>query len=133
MEKLLADAGLSHAVIVDSAGTSAYHIGAKPDQRSILAAKKRGYEISGQRARRVEFEDFNDFNLILAADSSNLSSLLEDAPHEARNKIKLILDYSNCKTKDIPDPYYGGEAGFNNVLDLLEDACRNIIKQEVCS
>lgn len=128
-EKLIKDKGLTDFFEVDSAGTSAYHIGSLPDGRSINAAHKRGYDLTTQRARKVSFDDFEEFDLILAADRSNLADMLEIAPHSARNKLKLILDYSKlAKGHDVPDPYYGGDAGFERVLDLLEDACMEIIK-----
>ena len=129
MEKIVADNNLQHKIIIDSAGTSAWHVGSKPDERATKAAAKRGYNLSTQQSRRVEFEDFYEFDFILAADKSNLSDLKELAPQEAHHKIQLILEYGSSAEKEVPDPYYGGENGFEHVLNLLEDACQNLLKR----
>lgn len=116
-------------VHVDSAGTAAYHVGAKPDQRSTLAGEKRGYDFGNLNARKVSDSDFVDFDLILAMDSSNLNDLLERCPDEHKHKVKLMMSFAQVHLDqlEVPDPYYGGAAGFEYVLDLIEDASDGII------
>ena len=126
-EKMLLDNRLEDKFEVDSCGTSAWHVGKPPDSRSLNHAKKRGYDFSHLRARQVNLEDFEEFDLILAMDESNYSDLLEISPHEYRKKIKLILDFGSSSYKSVPDPYYKGPEGFEEVLDLLEDACEGLI------
>ncbi|HTY51029.1 MAG TPA: low molecular weight protein-tyrosine-phosphatase [Steroidobacteraceae bacterium] len=114
---------------VDSAGTSNYHPGSPPDRRSQIAALRRGYDLSGLRARQVKRSDFEDFDLILAMDRSNLEDLLEAAPAGARPRIRLLLEYTDAGRLDVPDPYYGGPGGFDQVLDLIEAAARGLLRQ----
>jgi protein-tyrosine phosphatase len=131
MEKRIADAGLQHHMMVDSAGTAAYHIGKAPDPRSTRAAVRRGYDLSGQRARQVSVDDFHHFDYILAMDNSNLTHLLSMTPDGSTDKISLLLSHAApsaephaaLTTTDVPDPYYGGDSGFEQVLDLVEQAC----------
>ena len=113
---------------VDSAGTGGYHTGASPDSRSIEIASKKGLDISNQRARKVRSSDFEEFDLIFAMDVYNYQDLLKWAHEDEKSKIKLILNelYPN-KNMSVPDPYYGGENGFENVYDMLDKACENII------
>ena len=105
---------------IDSAGTGGWHIGNAPDTRMTEAAKRRGYDLSKQRARQVDLADFYEFDLILAMDLRNQADLLAMAPPNREADIRLFLDFSDCETRETPDPYYGGEAGFNLVLDLVE-------------
>ena len=129
VRKYVENAGLLHSVDVDSAGTHAYHVGEPPDQRSQKAAAKRGYDLSKLRARRVEAGDFLRFDLILAMDRDNLSMLMEACPAEERYRIKLFLEYAeNLSEKEVPDPYYGGPAGFERVLDLIEAGASGLVK-----
>lgn len=107
-------------VYIDSAGTGAWHAGDPPDGRMIKAAAKRKIDISQQRARKVELSDFYEFNMILAMDISNHTDLLEMAPPNRDADIRLFLDFANCDTRETPDPYYGGDDGFERVLDLIE-------------
>ncbi|MFY8328963.1 low molecular weight protein-tyrosine-phosphatase [Pseudoalteromonas sp. ZZD1] len=107
---------------VDSAGTAAYHCGNPPDERSQAAALKRGYSFKGIRARQVELRDFEYFDLILAADKQNLADLKALCPAHLHYKLTLFLSYSANDVDQIPDPYYGGDNGFEQVLDLIEDA-----------
>lgn len=123
MEKRIADAGLHDHIVVESAGTGAYHIGNQPDARSSAAAARRGYDLSAQRARQVTVEDFHRFDHILAMDSSNLDHLLRMAPDGLAHKVSLLLSHANLSTTDVPDPYFGGDEGFEQVLDLVEQAC----------
>ncbi|WP_144207012.1 low molecular weight protein-tyrosine-phosphatase [Shewanella donghaensis] len=111
---------------IDSAGTMAYHQGNSPDPRSIKAGEARGLEFSGMHARQVTDADFETFDLILAADKTNLAHLYERCPERYENKLKLILWYltedNTADLKEVPDPYYGGEQGFEVVLNLLESS-----------
>lgn len=127
--KLIDEAGLAARVRVDSAGTAGYHEGAPPDARAMAAASARGFDLSGIRARRVVPEDFEVFDLILAMDEDNLVDLQNAAPEDARAQIELLLDYSASATrKAVPDPYYGGRNGFEQVLDLVTEACAGLVE-----
>jgi protein-tyrosine phosphatase len=127
--KLLADAGLDGRVTVDSAGTHGYHIGAPPDRRASAAARARGFDLSGLRARRVEAGDFEAFDLIVAMDSDNLADLQAMAPETGRAETRRLMDYSDGgHGPDVPDPYYGGLNGFELVLDMVEQACAGLLK-----
>src|ERR1700761_5865931 len=118
------------ALTVDSAGTSNYHPGSPPDRRSQAAAHKRAYDLSDQRARQVRDEDFADFDLILAMDRNNLQALQERAPAGARVKLALFLDYApEQPVREVPDPYFGGPNGFEDVLDLIEAASRGLVRR----
>lgn len=113
---------------VDSAGTAGYHIGEPPDERSQEAARRRGYDMSPLRARMVEPVDFERFDLILAMDESNLSILRRRAPVAVRERVRLFLEFAPDAGTEVPDPYYGGPAGFENVLDLVEAASGGLIE-----
>ncbi len=118
------------AITVASAGTSNYHPGSPPDQRSQAAARRREYDLSGLRARQVRAADFAAFDLILAMDRSNLEELLRIAPQGARGKIQLFLDYAPEQLlREVPDPYFGGPTGFDDVLDLIEAASRGLLRR----
>lgn len=124
------DAGVEDLFVIDSAGTHAYHIGEQPDQRSQVFAKKRGIDLSNQRARQVRAEDFSHFDIILAADQSNLALLKKTCPAQYQHKLGLMMDFArNTKAKDVPDPYYGGAGGFDLVLDYLEDAAEGLLSE----
>ncbi len=107
-------------LLIESAGTGGWHVGDPPDERMIKAAAERGIDISKQRARQVDFSDFYEFDFILPMDRSNYADLMEMAPPNRDSVVKLFLDYGDTKTKETPDPYYGGAEGFETVLDLLE-------------
>ncbi len=129
LRKKLAEHGLDEKVTVDSAGTGDWHIGKAPDQRSQAAAAARGYDISNLRARQVVAEDFDKFDYVLAMDKSNIENMKEFMPSgKVRTQPELILErFGNDKSiTEVPDPYYGGEEGFQTVLDLLETACDNL-------
>lgn len=115
-------AGLEDCVQVDSAGTGDWHIGKAPDSRTRQAALRRGYDLSMQRARQVEAADFQRFDLILAMDKSNLRNLEALRPGDARADLDLYLRRFDLALDEVPDPYYGGEDGFEQVLDLIEQA-----------
>ena len=116
--------------IVDSAGTSAYHIGEPPDYRSIAIAKKNGIDISNQIARKFMASDFNDFDLIFAMDIENYQNICSLSKNKSDLlKVKLILNEINpSKNLSVPDPYYGGDNGFENVYNMLDEACNKIKK-----
>jgi protein-tyrosine phosphatase len=116
--------------IVDSAGTSAYHIGELPDHRSIAIAKKNGIDISNQRARKFIANDFNEFDLIYAMDIENYHNICSLSTNKSNLlKVKLILNEINpLKDLSVPDPYYGGDYGFENVYEMLDKACSIITK-----
>jgi protein-tyrosine phosphatase len=118
---------ISEVFYVDSAGTAAWHIGKAPDTRSQLAAKQRGYDLSKLSARQVSDKDFSKFDYILAMDKANLRTLQERCPREYQYKLALFLDYAEGSEQEVPDPYYGGESGFNHVLDLIESASDGLI------
>jgi protein-tyrosine phosphatase len=122
-EKLLAERGWQDRVKVDSAGTHAYHIGQPPDHRAIHAAAGRGIDLTAQLARRVENEDFELFDYILAMDEHNLQNLEQMVSAPTHAQVLKMLQFSSLGVTDnVPDPYYGGSHGFQQVLDLLQDA-----------
>ena len=113
---------------VDSAGTHDYHIGEPPDPRTCQAALRRGIDLSGLRARQVCPEDFERFDLVLAMDRANLAHLKRGSRPEYHAKLGLFMAYAEAFEEDeVPDPYYGGEKGFERVLDMAEDAARGLI------
>lgn len=112
-------------IFVDSAGTSNYHVGDPPDERSVQIARKYGIDITSQRGRQFQVSDFDEFDLIFAMDKSNYYDILSLARNEGdKNKVELILNLLNPgENMDVPDPYYGGSKGFENVYKMLNDAC----------
>ncbi|APU74253.1 protein-tyrosine-phosphatase [Vibrio parahaemolyticus] len=116
-------------VDIDSAGTIGYHTGNTPDSRAMAAGKQRGYSFKGMRARQVSVQHFEDFDLVLAADKANLADLLDICPAEHRHKVSLFLSHSNSSYDEIPDPYYGGDDGFELVLDLIEEASVAVLQK----
>lgn len=122
-------AGLASLIRIDSAGTHAYHQGEAPDRRAQAAAERRGISMAGQRARRVRDDDFERFDLIVAMDRLNLETLKDRADAEFHERIRLMLEFSSgASLEDVPDPYYGGAAGFERVLDLVEDAAEGLLQ-----
>lgn len=115
---------------IDSAGTAAYHIGELPDQRSIAVAKKHGIDISNQKARKFDIKDFIEFDVIYAMDKENYQNICSLAKNKTElQKVKMILDEVNLSQNlSVPDPYYGGDDGFQNVYQLLDEACEKISK-----
>ncbi|MEH1770510.1 MAG: low molecular weight protein-tyrosine-phosphatase [Nostoc sp.] len=129
MNHLIEQAGLSDRILCDSAGTSSYHVGSPPDRRmSAAAATKLGIKLRG-RARQFQKSDFQDFDLILAMDQENYENILTlDRTQEYQHKVRLMCEFCSRHTlKEVPDPYYGGEEGFNQVIDLLIDACEGLL------
>ena len=114
---------------IDSAGTHAYHVGEPPDPRAQRAAARRGVDLSGQRARRVQVQDFDRFDLVLAMDLLNIELLRELAPAERHGRIRLLLEFApHLGRTEVPDPYYGGANGFEHVLDLVEEASIGLLE-----
>ncbi|MGH8289279.1 MAG: low molecular weight protein-tyrosine-phosphatase [Steroidobacteraceae bacterium] len=114
---------------IDSAGTAGYHVGELPDRRTRQAAARRGYDLSELRARVVEPHDFEHFDLILAMDRENLRALERRAPASVRERLRLFLEFApEAGISEVPDPYYGGPNGFEDVLDLIEAASRGLLE-----
>ncbi len=118
------------SVFVDSAGTGGWHIGELPDARSVGIARQNQIDISDQRCRKFKVSDFDNFDFIYVMDSANLSDVLSLAKTEIhRNKVKMILSHQEgVHTMEVPDPYYGGERGFEKVFNLLDEASEHIAK-----
>ena len=126
--QLLDDEASHLDVVVDSAGTHAYHAGEPPDRRSQAAALKRGVDLSAQRSRVVVDADFETFDLILAMDEDNLAQLEQRCPEDHRARLGLFMTYAaDLGLSALPDPYYGGASGFERVLDLVEAASRGLL------
>lgn len=128
-------AGLGDCVEVDSAGTYGGHAGARPDERACKHAARRGYELAHLRARKVADDDFVRFDLLLAMDGNNLATLRERCPSEPQlqKKLRCLVEFIPATsplagTQAVPDPYYGGPAGFEHVLDLVEAACDGLVE-----
>ncbi|MCG8294878.1 MULTISPECIES: low molecular weight protein-tyrosine-phosphatase [Pseudomonas] len=120
-------AGLADVVQVASAGTGDWHVGKAPDSRTCKAALARGYDLSRQRAQQVKAEHFGEYDLVLAMDKSNLRNLQVLRPHNAKGELDLFLRRYGAALDEVPDPYYGGAEGFEQVLDLIEAACRELV------
>lgn len=129
MNHLIDREGLSDRIVCDSAGTSSYHIGSPPDRRMAVAAKKQGIELMGA-ARQFQRQDFEEFDLILAMDRDNYRDILSlDRQGTYAEKVRLMCDFcTRHDLKEVPDPYYGGPAGFDRVIDLLMDACEGLLE-----
>ena len=129
---LLKQRGLIDQFVVDSAGTGGWHVGNPADRRMTAAANRRGIDLPS-RARQISLDDFSSFDLVLTMDNDNLAaveSLAQEAGPNAMTTVKPMLSYSRrFNETEVPDPYYGGEAGFEHVLDLLEDACSTLLDE----
>jgi protein-tyrosine phosphatase len=122
MLRALAEArGAAGALLIDSAGTSDYHIGDPPDRRMVEAARRRGVDLSGLRARQLRPKDFEEFDLIIAMDRGHHAIMSQLCPAPHAHKLRLYMDYlPEQKVRDVPDPYYGRKADFETVLDITE-------------
>jgi low molecular weight protein-tyrosine phosphatase len=130
MRHLVEEAGLRHAIEVDSSGTSGYHVGDAPDPRSRAEAARRGISLAGMRSRRFASADFSTFQYNIAVDDYNLRILEGQASDdEARASLSLLRDHDPAERRgqDVPDPYYGGANGFPKVYDIVEGACRGLL------
>jgi protein-tyrosine phosphatase len=116
-------------VKVDSAGTTDYHRGDKPDPRAVRIAEEKGYSFKGIRSRKVVEKDFAKFDLILASDKKNLSYLQKHCPEQYLHKIALILPFGGVEEEEVPDPYYGSVQGFKQVLAMIEQASDGIVER----
>ena len=115
---------------IDSAGTHDYHVGEPPDARAIAAAARRGIDLRALRARQVNDEDFERFDLIVAMDRLNRAMLVERSPAEFHPRIRLFMEFAATSgVEDVPDPYYGGLLGFEQVLDLTEEASAGLLEE----
>lgn len=126
---LVEQQGLAHLIEIDSAGTAAYHVGNAPDHRSAAAALQRGYDLSDLRARQAISADFEHYDYILAMDGQNLKDLQDICPANYQGHLGLFLSFVDDSTRDVPDPYYGGASGFDQVLDLVERASDALLQQ----
>ncbi len=129
MRRLIEEAKLATKIEIDSAGTGAWHVGEPPDHRARATGKRRGLDVRG-RARKVVLEDFEHFDYLIAMDRSNRSDLHHLAPNDvAKRKIELLRNYDAESPRDaeVPDPYYGGDDGFERVIDICEAACRGLL------
>ncbi len=131
MRSLVREAGLEDEFEIDSAGTGGWHAGDPPDERATATARRRGIVLEGA-ARQIRPDDFERWDLLLAADRENLAHLRALAPdEESRSKVRLLREFDpdsdGARDLDVPDPYYGGPDGFEEVLDLVEAACRGLL------
>ena len=131
MRHLLVEEGLENEIELDSAGTGGWHVGDPPDRRATAAARARGIVLEGA-ARKVRPSDFEEFDLIVAADRENLADLRAIAPPGTAQKVRLLREFDpaseGAPDLDVPDPYYGGPQGFETVLDQVESACRGLLE-----
>lgn len=128
-QKLVDDAGLSKRIEIDSAGTANWHQGRSPDPRTVAAAKRRNIDLSVLRARAVKTSDFSEFDYVLAMDKNNLADLQALKPADYSGHLGLFLAFGQqTKYLEVPDPYHGGNDGFELVLDLVEDAAAGLLE-----
>jgi len=128
--RVLAERAPQIEVEIDSAGTHDYHVGSPPDRRAIEAARRRGIDLSSLRARQISEADFDRFDLILVMDDENLSELRKFAAPPYHDRIRLLMEFApDAMSRHVPDPYYGGASGFEEVLDLLEEASEGLIEE----
>ncbi|MET0102325.1 MAG: low molecular weight protein-tyrosine-phosphatase [Sedimenticola sp.] len=127
-EALVKREGLGERIVVDSAGTHAYHVGEQPDPRSQSTARARGFDLSHLRARKAEAVDFDHFDYVLAMDSDNYANLSAICPQGMQDKLQMFLDFApHLGIQDVPDPYYGGSGGFERVFDMVEAASEGLL------
>ena len=127
--KLVEEAMLTAQIEIDSAGTHAYHVGEPPDERAQFACQRRGIDISRLRGRRASASDFQKFDYVLAMDRQNQENLLAISPKGLEHKLRLFMEFApNRPEQEVPDPYFGGESGFDRVLDMIEEAARGLLE-----
>jgi protein-tyrosine phosphatase len=128
--RLVQERAPKFGIEIDSAGTHDYHVGDPPDRRAIAAAARRGIDLTGLRARAVERSDFERFDLVIAMDRLNREILLEQSPPQFQRRIRLFMEFAPAAgIEDVPDPYYGGPIGFEQVLDLVEEASAGLLDE----
>lgn len=121
-------AGLSDHILIDSCGTGSWHVGNPPDERAIDFAAMQGIDLSGLRARKLSPADYTRFDYVIAMDMRNFKTIKGRAPHHATARMSLLLDFDpHSPTREVPDPYYGGEAGFRRVYSLVDQACDRLL------
>lgn len=125
---------MSDVITIDSAGTHAYHIGESPDSRAQSTALSRGVNLSSQRARKVKREDFDQFDYVIAMDSANLESLKSLREDDQPAKLHLFMDFaSDWDNEEVPDPYYGGDNGFEQVFDMVQSASKGLLRHMIAN
>lgn len=127
--RMVADAGLDEVIEIDSAGTHSYHTGLPADERMRRVARSRGYELDGILARTLVVEDFDRFDLIITMDDDNFDLATALRPGKGAPIVRMVDYCEISKPDEVPDPYYGEEDGFHTVIDILEDACYNLLKR----
>lgn len=127
LRRELESAGLAHRVEIDSCGVADWHTGKAPDSRTVAAAQRRGIDLSELRARQLAADDFQRFDYLLAMDHDNLKAIEAQCPEGCGAHMGLFLDFAGHVDRPVPDPYYGGEQGFEEVLDLIEAAARGLV------
>lgn len=128
MRRFVEEAGLQSRILVNSAGTHGYHVGEPPDPRAQQAAKRRGYDLSALRARKIALTDFEIFDLLLAMDFNNLDRLQTMCPAAYEPKLGMLMEYAReFRVPIVPDPFYRGSTDFERVLDYIEDACNGLM------
>jgi len=129
LRKLVEEAGLVERIKIDSAGTHAYHVGEPPDARAQAAARRRGIDLSPLRGRQAIAEDMKRFDYVLAMDEENLENLLSICPAGFEHKVGLFMEHASGHPREVPDPYFGGAAGFDRVLDMIEAASEGLLNE----
>jgi protein-tyrosine phosphatase len=128
--KLVQHAELEEKILIESAGTISFHTGEAPDPRTQESARKRGIDLSNLRARQINAQDFDTVDILIGLDKSHLEAMRELAPENCKAQIRLLMDYApQSDIKDVPDPYYGGPGGFEEVLDMIEIAATNFLQK----
>ena len=128
--KKLEEAGWGDLIRVDSAGTHGYHVGEAPDDRTVAAARARGYDLTALRARQLAVEDFHAFDLLLAMDGGHMTIMKRMCPPGLEHKLQMFMQYAHSNSRDeLPDPYYGNERGFEIVLSCCEEAVEGLLHQ----
>lgn len=126
--KLVEDEGYSDSIYIESAGTHAYHVGEPPDQRAQQTARERGISLTDLRGQKVKESDYETFDYILAMDDDNYNILASQCPAEYQEKLRLFLDFAeDIQAREVPDPYYGGASGFDQVFDMVEAGSRGLL------
>lgn len=127
---LVQQRNLHGSIEIDSAGTHAYHVGEPPDRRAQSTATQRGIDLSDLRARPVSSKDFETYDYILAMDEDNYATLMTQCPEDAKQKVHLFLSYApHLNRREVPDPYYGGQKGFENVFDMIDHAAKGLLDE----